>query len=105
MKSLELYIPTRKWDLLKRGAARIGFCAVPYFLLAWVWLIYRDDRLFHGWWFIWCAVVIPAAGFALDVWRLIQTQDGGWRDVEPDAAPNGGAAAAVDNSSADMAKE
>lgn len=92
MKSIELYIPTTKWDLLQRSAVRIGFCAAPYFLLAWLWSVYRDGRFFHAWWYLWCVVVIPGAGLALDVWRLRQTLDRAARGVESIAAPNAGPA-------------
>lgn len=100
MKTIELYISTTKWDLLKRSIVRVEYCAVPCLLLAWLWSIYRDDRFFGGWWLFWCVVVIPVVGLALDLWRLMQTQDGGMRDVEPGAAPNGSPEASVKISNA-----
>jgi hypothetical protein len=100
MKTIEFYVQTTKWDLLKRSAVRVGFCAAPYFLLAWLWSVYRDDRFFHGWWFWWCVVLIPGLGLALDVWRLKQSPDGCKRLVEPGAAPNNGPATQPDNSDA-----
>ena len=41
MKLPKLYIPTTKKDLLRRCAVRIGFCTVPYLVLAWLWSAYR----------------------------------------------------------------
>jgi hypothetical protein len=75
MKLPILYIPTTKTDLLRRCAVRIGFCTVPYLMLAWLWSAYRDDRLFHGFWFWWCVVLIPALGLVVDLWRLKQTRN------------------------------
>ena len=48
MKAAALYIPTTTRDLFRRSAYRIGFCGGLYFVLAWLWSAYRDDRLFHG---------------------------------------------------------
>ena len=79
MKSFRFYIPTTKWDLLRRSAIRIACCAVPYLLLTRLLSIFQDDGLFHGWWFFWCVVAIPGVGLALDVWRLMQA-----RGVEQD---------------------
>ena len=73
MKRPKLYIPTTPTDLLRRCAVRIGFVTVPYLVLAWLWSYYRDDRLFHGFWFWLCVVVIPALGLLVDSWRLDQT--------------------------------
>ena len=98
MKPVQLYIPTTKRDLFRRSAVRIGCCALAYLLLARSWSHYRDDRFFNGFWFLWCVVVIPGIGLALDVWRLTQTRDGGSKAVEPGTAPNGGPAAPVRNS-------
>ncbi len=75
MSIRRLYIPTTKWDLLKRSAIRIGFCAVPFLLFAWLWSVYRDGRFFHGWWFWWCVVLIPGLGLSLDVWRFRHSPD------------------------------
>jgi len=79
MKTSAFYIPTTRRDLLRRSVLRIGCCAVPYLLVACLWSVYRDDRLFHGWWFFWCIVVIPAGGFSLDLWRLLHAPDDGIR--------------------------
>ena len=75
MKLPKLYIPTTKTDLLRRSALRIGFCTGPYLVIAWLWSSYRDDRLFHGFGFWWCVVLIPVLGFAVDLWRLKQTRN------------------------------
>ena len=98
MTTSALYIPTSRSDLLKRSALRIGCCAVPYLVIAWLWSAYRDDRLLQGWWFFWCVVVIPVGGFLLDLWRLLQPPDGASQNVEPDAPPNGGPATPLGNS-------
>jgi|LakMenE18May11ns_1017448.scaffolds.fasta_scaffold9773589_2 hypothetical protein len=98
MNTSSLYIPTTRERLFRRSAVRIGCCAVPYILLAWLWSVYRDDRLFHGWWFFWCVVVIPVAGFLLDLWRLLRAPDGESRNVEPGAPPNAGPATQVGRS-------
>ena len=98
MTTSALYIPTSRSDLLKRSALRIGCCAVPYLVIAWLWSAYHDDRLLQGWWFFWCVVVIPVGGFLLDLWRLLQPPDGASQNVEPDAPPNGGTATPLGNS-------
>jgi hypothetical protein len=92
MKISALYIPTSRGDLVRRSALRIGWCAVPYLVIACLWSVYRDDRLLHGWWFFWCVVVISVGGLLLDLWRLLQAPDGASQNVEPGAPPNGGPA-------------
>jgi hypothetical protein len=92
MKTFPLYIPTTIRDLLRRSAIRIGCCALPYTVIAWLWSLYRDDRLFYGVHFFWCVVLIPGAGLALDVWRLQHRPAVGGPTGEPGASPNGGPA-------------
>ena len=75
MKSPQLFLPTTRPDVLRRSAVRIGLCAVPYLVLAWLWSAYRDDRLFHGWGFWLCVVAIPLLGLVVDLWRLRQTRN------------------------------
>jgi hypothetical protein len=73
-------------------------------MLAWLWSVYRDDSLLHGSWFVWCVVVIPVAGFSLDLWRLLQAPDGESRNVEPGAPPNGGPTTRLGNSGAERGR-
>lgn len=73
MNLQKLFIPTTTRDLVRRGLLRIGACSIPYLGMAWAWSACRDDRLFHGFWFWWCVVLVPALGFAVDGWRLRQT--------------------------------
>lgn len=97
MTTSALYIPTSRSDLLKRSALRIGCCAVPYLVVAWLWSVYRDARLLQAWWFFWCVVVIPVGGLLLDLWRLMQAPYGESQSAEPGAPPNGGPATPAAN--------
>lgn len=74
MSPPRFYILTKKADLVRRCATRVGFCTVPYLVLALLWSAYRDDRLLHGLGFWLCVVVIPLAGLLVDAWRLQQTR-------------------------------
>ena len=100
VRSFRLCIPTTKRDLLRRSVVRIGFCALPFLLVAWLCSVYRDGRLLHGWWLWWCVVVIPTLGLALDTWRLWNSPGGRKTILEQVTAPNKGPAASVDNSKA-----
>lgn len=63
-------MPTTKADVWSRSVIRLAFCALPYLAIASLWAFYRDDRLFHGFGFWWCVVLIPGIGLVLDLWRL-----------------------------------
>jgi hypothetical protein len=75
MKISKLHIPITRTDLLRRSAVRLGFFTLLYLVLAWLWSVYRDDRLFHGFSFWFAVVLVPGLGLAVDLWRLKQTQN------------------------------
>jgi hypothetical protein len=70
MKFPRLLIPTTRADVWSRSAIRLAFCALPYLVIASLWAVYRDDRLFYGFGFWWCVVLIPGIGLVLDLWRF-----------------------------------
>lgn len=70
MKLSRLMIPTTKSDVWSRSTIRLAFCALPYLAIASLWAVYRDDRLFYGFGFWCCVVLIPGIGLVLDLWRL-----------------------------------
>ena len=75
LKLPRLLIPTTWADVWRRSSIRLGCCSVPYLALAWFWSLYRDDRLFHGFVFWTCVILIPGLGLVLDFWRLTQVRN------------------------------
>lgn len=72
---LRWFVPTKWADVVRRSGIRVGFCALPYLLIAcWYAVAFHDDRLLRFWEFWWCVVIIPAAGFLTDVWRIQETE-------------------------------
>jgi len=57
-------------DVVRRTGVRVGFCAVPYLLVASTLAWYGDERLIRSFWFAWCVLVIPLMGLMIDYIRL-----------------------------------
>lgn len=58
----------------RRTAVRLGFCSIPYLVIAWSFAYFVDDRLIRGFWYWYMVVGIPAGGLLLDLWRLRRTR-------------------------------
>lgn len=75
LRRLRLFVPTSVFDVIHRSAIRIGFCGLPYLLIAhWSSAVLENERLLNSWGYWWCVVAIPVGGFLLDLWRLQRTR-------------------------------
>ncbi|WP_165247877.1 hypothetical protein [Paludisphaera soli] len=70
LRPADLMPPRTFRDVLRRMAVRLGFCSIPYLVIACLFAAFGDDRLFSGLGFWWCVVAISTAGLLIDLVRL-----------------------------------
>ena len=68
------FLPTSPADVLRRTATRVGYCALPFLLLASADSHWGDGRLLRSFWFTFCVFVVPLAGLAVDLRLLRRTR-------------------------------